>query len=125
VLGLCGLSKDYDIISRGPVKAYPEGFTTWDKLVVEGPCSLVQFIEQIQQKHHLKVTIVSTGRVCMFNGYLPGNEHADRLQESVHGLYERIAKIHIIAGRRYLAMEVSCETEAREDVTVPTIKYVF
>jgi ubiquitin-activating enzyme E1 len=118
-------SKDYDPISMGPVKAYPEGFTTWDKLVVEGPCTLAQFMDQIKQKHHLKVTMVSAGRVCMFNGYLPGNKHADRLQEQVQGLYERIAETRIIAGRHYLAIEVSCETEAGEDVTCPTIKYAF
>ena len=118
-------SKDYDPISMGPVKAYPEGFTTWDKLIVEGPCTLAQFMDQIKQKHHLKTTMVSAGRVCMFNGYLPGNKHADRLLEPVHKLYERIADTQIIAGRHYLAIEVSCETEAGEDVTVPTIKYVF
>ena len=118
-------SKDYDPISMGPVKAYPEGFTSWDKLVVDGPCTLAQFMDQLRQKHQLKVTMVSAGRVCMYNGYLPGNKHADRLQVPVHELYERISETQIIQGRRYLAIEVSCESEAGEDVTVPTIKYVF
>ena len=30
-------SKDYDPIMCGPVKAIPEGFTIYDKVVVQGP----------------------------------------------------------------------------------------
>ena len=30
-------SKDFDPVCRGPVKAIPEGFTIYDKIVVEGP----------------------------------------------------------------------------------------
>lgn len=30
-------SKDYDPILMGPVKAIPEGFTIYDKIIVEGP----------------------------------------------------------------------------------------
>ena len=118
-------TKEYDRILQGPVKAYPEGFSTWDKLIVDGPCTLAQFMDQIKQKHQLKVTMVSTGRVCLFNCFLPGSPHAERLQEAVHGLYERISKTQIIPSRRYLAIEVCCVNEAGEDVTVPTVKYVF
>lgn len=30
-------SKDYDPIVAGPIKAVPEGFTIYDKIVVQGP----------------------------------------------------------------------------------------
>jgi ubiquitin-activating enzyme E1 len=30
-------SKDYDPIVAGPIKAIPEGFTIYDKIVIEGP----------------------------------------------------------------------------------------
>jgi len=30
-------SKDYDPILMGPMKAVPEGFTIYDKIIMEGP----------------------------------------------------------------------------------------
>lgn len=30
-------SKDYDPIVAGPIKAIPEGYTIYDKIVIEGP----------------------------------------------------------------------------------------
>ena len=119
-------SKVYDPISRGPVKAYPEGFSTWDKLCVEGPCTLGEFIEKIRQLHRLKVNIVTCGKTCMYNGYLPSSSHADRLARSVHELYEQISRTKIAQGRRYLAIEVSCEGEEDEaNYLIPVIKYTF
>lgn len=32
--------KDYDPVLMGPVKAIPSGFTTWDKLFVQGPLTI-------------------------------------------------------------------------------------
>ena len=32
--------KDYDPILMGPVKAIPDGFTTWDKIQVKGPLTV-------------------------------------------------------------------------------------
>lgn len=30
-------SKDYDLIVAGPIKAIPEGYTIYDKIVIDGP----------------------------------------------------------------------------------------
>lgn len=123
---LCTKSKDYDPIVMGPVKAYPEGFSTWVKLEVAGPCTLGEFIEKIKTDHKLKVNIVSCGKTCMYNGYLPKNKHGDRLPQLVHELYESVSGTQIIQGRRYLAIEVSCEgVEDSADYAIPVIKYTF
>jgi len=119
-------SKDYDPILMGPVKAYPETFTSWDKLEVQGPATLQQVIDQLLAQHKLKVNIVSCGKTCLYNGYLPGNKHAPRLAKLVHELYEEISETKIIEGRRYLAIEVSSEhSEEGVDMTTPVIKYNF
>ena len=119
-------SKDYDPIVMGPVKAYPEGFSTWVKLTVEGPCTLGEFIEKIKAQHKLKVNIVSCGKTCVYNGYLPKNKHGDRLGKLVHELYQEVSQTTIIAGRRYLAIEVSCEgLDDGADYAIPVIKYTF
>lgn len=119
-------SKDYDPIVMGPVKAYPEGFSTWEKLHVAGPCTLQQFIDLIASEHKLRVNIVSCGKTCIYNGYLPKNKHGDRLGKVLHQLYEEVSGTKIIPGRRYLAIEISCEgIEDGSDYSIPVIKYTF
>lgn len=119
-------SKAYDPILMGPVKAYPEGFSTWDKFEIKGPCTLGEFIENLRAEHKLKVNIVSCGKTCVYNGYLPGNKHADRLPKPLHELYQEISGVTLIEGRRYLAVEASCEhLEEGVDMATPVIKYTF
>ena len=122
----CTYSKDYDPIVMGPVKAYPEGFSCWDKLGIEGPCTLGEFIERVRVLHKLKVNIVSCGKECMYNGYLPRNKHGDRLPKLMHEVYKQLSRTKIVKGRRYLAIEVSCEGEEDGvDYAIPVIKYTF
>ena len=119
-------SKDYDPIVMGPVKAYPEGFSTWQKLTIEGPCTLKEFIDAIQREHKLKANIVSCGKTCIYNGYLPKGKHADRLGKPLHSLFEEVSGTKIIPGRKYLAVEVSCEGEEDgSDYAIPVIRYTF
>jgi ubiquitin-activating enzyme E1 len=75
--------KEYDPIAMGPVKAYPPNYTTWDKLEIAGPCTLQDLINKLEADHKLKATIISCGKICIYNGYLPGNKHADRLPKLV------------------------------------------
>ncbi|OMJ81381.1 hypothetical protein SteCoe_18172 [Stentor coeruleus] len=119
-------SKDYDPIVMGPIKAYPEGFSTWEKITINGPCTLGEFNQKILSEHKLKVNIVSCGKTCLYNGYLPKNKHGDRLPKLLHTLYEEVSGTKIIPGRKYLAVEVSCEgDEDGSDYAIPVIKYTF
>ncbi|CAG9321373.1 unnamed protein product [Blepharisma stoltei] len=119
-------TKAYDPILMGPVRAYPEAFSTWDKMAIQGPCSLGEFINKLKTEHKLKVNIVSCGKTCIYNGYLPGNKHGDRLPKILQDLYQEISGVRIIEGRRYLAIEASCESlEDGVDMAIPVIKYTF
>jgi hypothetical protein len=87
---------------------------------------LQQFIDAILREHKLKTNIVSCGKTCLYNGYLPKGKHADRLGKSLHLLFEEVSGLKIIPGRRYLAVEVSCEGEEDgSDYAIPVIKYTF
>lgn len=119
-------SKGYDPILMGPVKAYPEKFSTWDKLIVSGPCTLQEFINKIEEAHRLRVKIVSSGQSCIYNSYLPDHKHDYRLPKQLHLLYEEVSETKILSGRHYLAIECSCEgVDSKIDVMVPVIKYTF
>lgn len=119
-------SKEYDPILMGPVKAYPDKFSTWDKLLISGPCTLQEFIHKVQDSHNLIVKIVSSGQSCLYNSYLPDSKHSYRLPKPLHQLYEEVSESKILPGRHYLAIECSCEDiNTGVDVIIPVVKYTF
>jgi len=61
--------KEYDEVLMGPVRAVPPKFTTWDKLNVEGPMTLKQFIEHVSTTYNVKASIISCGKCCIHNAY--------------------------------------------------------
>lgn len=44
-------SKAYDPESEGPVKAIPEGFTNYDKILVQGPMTLGDMLKHLNEKY--------------------------------------------------------------------------
>jgi len=119
-------SKEYDPILMGKVKAIPEGFTIYDKIVVEGPLTFQQFFDQLKERFNIDITLVSSGKVALYNGYLPGNKHAVRKGRLIEDVYREIAEDPIPEGRNYLAVEIGGEDLAEGcDFTTPTVKYYF
>lgn len=72
-------SKEFDPIMCGPVKALPEDHTIWDKVVVKGPMTHEQLFAHLKERLNIEVTLVSCGKVALYNAYLPNNKHAPRL----------------------------------------------
>lgn len=73
-------SKDYDPISMSAVKAIPEGYTIYDKtLVNKGSLTFQQLFDHLEAEYGVEITLVSCGKFAMYNAYLPGNKHAPRL----------------------------------------------
>ena len=44
-------SKDFDIIMCCPIKAIPEGYTNFDKIIVEGPMTLGDMLKHLGDKY--------------------------------------------------------------------------
>lgn len=119
-------SKEYDPILMGKVKAIPEGFTIYDKIVIEGPKTFDQFFEEMKTRFNIDITLVSSGKVALYNGYLPGNKHGVRRPRYIEEVYREIAEDPIPEGRRYLALELGGEDISEGcDFTMPTVKYYF
>jgi len=119
-------SKEYDPILMGKVKAIPEDYTIYDKIVVQGPMTLEQFFEEMKNRFNIDVTLVSTGQVALYNGYLPGNKHSVRKPRLIEDIYREIAIDPIVEGRRYLALELGGEVIGEGcDFSMPTCKYYF
>jgi ubiquitin-activating enzyme E1 len=118
-------SSDCDPVMCCPVRAYPEPFTGWDKLEIQGPFTLQEFIDHLADRHKLKVNILSSGRACLYNRY-QANGNEGRLSKQLHELYQEISDTQIIEGRRYLAVLVSSNhVDEGIDTATPVIKYSF
>jgi ubiquitin-activating enzyme E1 len=117
-------SVELDPIVGGPVKAKPEGFSSWDKIEVNIPnCTVEQFLDHIEESLNLEVQIIGAGRVCLYNAYFPKHTK-ERKGRCMHELYEQITKTKIT--RKYIVLEINCcDMEDDVDVNVPTVKLVF
>ncbi len=110
----------------GKVKAIPEGFTIYDKIVVQGPMTMGDLFKHLGEKYQVEITLVSSGKVALYNGYLPGNKHGVRLTRTPEDVYHEIAEDQIPEGRRYLALELGGEVIGEGcDFSMPTVKYYF
>jgi len=118
-------SKDHDPVVMGPVKAKPEGFTTWDKVEIKlGDATLKQFVDYLMNDVGVEVMIMSAGNACLYNAYLPA--HKKRLNEKVTKIWEDVTKQKLSAKRTYLTIEVSAsDPDDGVDVQIPTIKFQF
>ena len=119
-------SKELDPILGCPVQCIPENFTIYDKIVVEGPLTFQQFFDQMKQRFNIEITLVTSGKMSLFNAYLPGNKHAPRLAEEISEVYKRISDDPIPETRYYLCLELGGEVIGEgKDFSIPTVKYIF
>jgi ubiquitin-activating enzyme E1 len=116
----------YDPIMGGEVKAIPEGFTHYDKTVIDvGSLTFQGLFDWFQKEKGLTINMVACGTASLYNQYLPGNKHKPRLVRPVEEVYCEIMKEEMRADVRYMILVVSGETEDGDDFAIPTIKYVF
>uniref|UniRef100_A0A7S3HZG7 Ubiquitin-activating enzyme E1 C-terminal domain-containing protein n=1 Tax=Favella ehrenbergii TaxID=182087 RepID=A0A7S3HZG7_9SPIT len=120
-------SKEFDPIMCGPITCIPEGYTNYDKIVVEqGSITFQQLFDWLKDSKGLEISMVTCGNVALYNQYLPGNKHAPRLAEKIEDVYRRISNEPIPEGRRYLRIDVGGTIiESGDDFQIPPIKYYF
>merc|ERR1712136_594412 len=119
------VSKDFDPIIQGPVKAKPEGFTSWDKVVVNIPDgTLKQFLDHLSDEQNVETMIISSGNACLYNAYIPA--HKKRMQTQLTKVWEDVTKQKLTDKKTYLTFEVSSsDLDTDMEVMLPTIKFVF
>merc|ERR1712060_563487 len=99
-------SKDNDPIIMGPVRAKPEGFSSWDKVEINlGDATLKELNTYLENECGVEIMIMSAGNACLYNQYMPA--HKKRLAEKVTDIWETVTKQKIPASVNYLTIEVS------------------
>ena len=57
------IDNEYDEEINGPVKAIPQNWTVWDKIIIKGPKTLEQFIEYIQIEFKVNTILISSNGI--------------------------------------------------------------
>ena len=119
-------TKEFDPILGCKVKAIPEGFTIYDKIVIKGPMTVQEIFDHFRTSQNLDVNLLACGSMVVYNKYLPGNRHADRLTREIYDVYSQIAQEPVIESRNYLILELGGEVEDEGcDFAIPSVKYYF
>lgn len=91
----------------GPIKCIPEGYTNYDKVVVnQGSITFQQLMDHFKNTMNLDVSMVTCGQIALYNAYMPGGKHAARLPMTIEKLYSDTSAEPIPAGRKYLVLEI-------------------
>lgn len=119
-------SKDYDPISMSAVKSIPEGYTLFDKTVVDkGSLTFKQLFEYLEKEYGIEVSLVTSGKFAVYNEYMP--KHKPRLQQKIEDVFVQIAEEPLPAALNYLCLEFGGAVVGEDDMDfqMPTCKYIF
>ena len=116
----------------GPVKAIPEGWNVWDKIIIEGSKTCKQLIDYLKSKYNINVDMLSVNGISIISTFLDGAKA--KYDKKIEDVYEEVSKKKIGEKKNYLNIQVigsvseaEIEKEKFKDVSVfmPPIKYIF
>ncbi len=95
-------------------------------MVVEGPLTFQQFFDEMKKRFNIDITLVTSGKMSLFNAYLPNKKHEPRRQQEISEVYMSIAEDPVPDTRYYLCLELGGEVIGEgKDFSIPTVKYIF
>lgn len=124
----------YDQIMMSDIKAVPPGFTKWDKILIKGPITMKQFLDEFNKKTSLRITELyhkvgeELGGRYLYQEvpFKPEikkyyDEHMNMKFEDY--IKERYIEKNITDKRSMLELEVSCVNKDEDDCYTPKLIY--
>ncbi|CAG9316463.1 unnamed protein product [Blepharisma stoltei] len=117
-------SVEYDEILAAPKRAYNDGFTKWDDIVIDGPCTMGELVDTLKEKYKVSPLQIACGKFCLFNQYSRDNKD-ELLKREVYELYKEISgdKTEGKTSVGLILFAVSVEDKAQ--MMLPPLKYIF
>jgi ubiquitin-activating enzyme E1 len=115
--------KDYDPLMLGPVKAIPPKWTVWDKIVIDGPMTIRQFISHMQEKYSADVSIITSNQITLIQTFMKSN--LTRLDHKLEDVYVQYSNQPLNDAIPYLVLEVSADTLDGVTALLPLVQYNF
>jgi ubiquitin-activating enzyme E1 len=114
----------FDPISCGPVRALPEGWSRWERIVCrEGNLTCAQFEAWLARTYSVQVNMITSGKAILYNPMLFKSHREQRAGRPLKDLLEEITHTRV-AGRRYVMLDVSVFDDA-SDVLMPPVQLYF
>jgi len=63
------VDKDYDVVAMGPIKAIPNGWTTWDSIKVDAPKTLGEVMEDLHTRYGLKLCLLTCNKQNLYSTF--------------------------------------------------------
>uniref|UniRef100_A0A158R3T7 E1 ubiquitin-activating enzyme n=1 Tax=Syphacia muris TaxID=451379 RepID=A0A158R3T7_9BILA len=121
VISLINRTKDLECCSRYSDKT----FTLWDRIEIQGPKTLKELMDYIQEKTKLDISMLSSGVSLIYSFFMNASKRASRLNQDVKKVVEEVSRRPIPDYARSIVLEVMTTNENDEDVEIPYIKYNF
>jgi len=136
-----GAKKKMDPATYMEVVPVPDGFTSWDKVIVKGSTKMTvkEFIEELEKVHHgvkagmlckqgITSQEIADGKgQCMWNGskYI-GKEQVEKNAKIFDSpVLDRYVEIYGEVSMTYLILDVDCQTKDGDDAIIPKVKFIF
>ncbi len=120
---MCIKDKDYDPILLSAVKAIPPNWTVWDKIEINTPMTIQQFIDYMNEKYQVEISILTCNNVSLIHTFQPS--HKPRLAMKIEDCFNTYSQKKLTDAVDYLIIEVSGDTADGAAVLMPLIKYKF
>lgn len=115
---------DYDPITLGPIKAVPEGFTRWDRVIIRPTGSNMtpgELDAWLGEHHKCKLSMISCGKLILFNPLLYRNHAQARTTKPIKTILEEVSGEATPDTKKYLILDVSAEDDDG-DVIIPQVQ---
>ncbi|CAD5225283.1 unnamed protein product [Bursaphelenchus okinawaensis] len=109
-----------------PKKKYGNNeFTLWDRIEIKGPATLKEFIEEVENKTELTVSMISCGVSLLYAFFHPPAKVNERKAKNLVDVVQEVSRGPIPSYRRALVLDATTSNEEDEDVEIPYIKYII
>jgi ubiquitin-activating enzyme E1 len=122
------VSKDYDPITMGPVRAQPEGFTPWDRITLHGneATTVGQLRDMIIDTQKVSIDVISLnigGETKMLYAPLFAPSHRSREARPLLDVVQEMG-LALSDKRRYLVLDIACNDDDG-DVSIPRVQFMY
>jgi ubiquitin-activating enzyme E1 len=123
---------EFDKITMGPVKAIPEGWNVWDRILLKESKTCGELIDYLKKTYNIDVDMLSADGVTIITTFLDSAK--SKYGRKIEDIYEENSKKKINEKKNYLNIQVIAtipeakigeKTHKNVSVFMPTIKYIF
>lgn len=113
-----------DYVEEETIKAYPEGWTAWDKFLVDaGDLTVQELLDWFKAEHNLLVQTVVVNAKIVYNSFMPSGKK--RLPEKLSVLAQTVGQVDLEGHNSFQPIISFCDVDGMTEVETPDITYKF